>query len=441
MLRAVRVVTGSVAVLASALALVVPVAHAGTLVSDGFEGGSLAGWSVVNSGSGGSAGVQSQVVRAGSYAARLSATSTSGSYARKTFSAPQQELTVAADLRVVSGGWSGNVPLLRLYDGGGTRLLSLYRQNNDYDKLYVQHSGRYNATSGALALQAWGRLEVIVKVAGAASTVVVKLNGATIHQTTAASLGTAGVQAMQLGNDTYGQPFDLVADNVVATNPDTTATAPSSGGCVASAPAPANSDPGTVVVADNFENGLGLWSVRQYGDARVTTQSQTVRSGGCAARISVTRNSGSLGNLTKTLPSGTREIWASGWFNFEMQGLSTSWNLATFRMFSDGKRVLDVSRQNGSGSLFVRWPDGSGGWTLKSTGLYPAQQRWYHVKIHAIANYSQSTVEVWLDGSQIFATTSATLGTSRLSTQMVGADHATQQGVVAIDDVVVKTRS
>lgn len=444
MVRTRRVATGSLALLALALAFAAPAANAATLFSDGFESGSVSGWKVVKTGSGGTAAAQSQIVRSGAYAARVSATSSSSSYARRAFSAAQTELTIGADTRILSGASSGNVPLLRLFDPSGTRLLSLYRQNNDYDKLYVQHSGGYNSTSGRLALNTWGRFEVTVKTAGGASTVVVKLNGTTIHQTTAASLGTAGVQTMQIGNDTYGQPSDVVADNVLATNPETSATAtppPPSGGCVPTAPAPANSDPGTVVVADNFENGLGLWSVAQYGDARVTTQSETVRSGGCAARISVTRNSGSLGNLTRTLPSGTREIWASGWFNFEMQGVSTSWNLPTFRMFTDGKRVLDVSRQNGSGSLFVRWPNGSGGWTLRSTGLYPSQKRWYHFKIHAIANYGQSTVEVWLDGSRIFATTSATLGTSRLSRQMVGADHATQEGVVAVDDVVVKARS
>lgn len=454
MVRTLHAAAGSAALLASALALALaltaPAAKAATLVGDGFESGSLSGWNVVKTGSAATAGVQSQIARSGSYAARLSATTSSSSYARKAFSTAQTDLTVAADLRIASGGSSGNVPLIRMFDAGGTRLLSLYRQNEDYDRLYVQHSGRYNSTSGALALNAWGRLEVTVKTAGSASAVVVKLDGTTIHQTTAASLGTAGVQTMQLGNDTYGQPFDVVADNVLATNPQTSADSPPpapppppppSSGCVSSAPVPTNSDPGTVVVADNFENGLGLWSVAQYGDARVTTQSETVKSGGCAARISVTRNSGSLGNLTRTLPSGTREIWATGWFNFEMEGVSTSWNLATFRMFTDGKRVLDVSRQNGSASLFVRWPNGSGGWTIKSTGMYPSQKRWYHFKIHAIANYSQSTVEVWLDGGRIFATTSATLGTSRLSTQMVGADHATQEGVVAVDDVVVKARS
>lgn len=209
--------------------------------------------------------------------------------------------------------------------------------------------------------------------------------------------------------------------------------------CNSSTPTPWTSDPGTVVVADNFEWGLGRWNVAQQGDARVTTQSQTVRSGWCAGRISVSSNWDSLGNMTKWLPSGTRQVWADGYFNFEAQG-PADWNLPTFRFFSGGKRVLDVSRQNGSGSLFVRFPNGYGGWTIRSTGLYPSLWRWYRVKVRVFANWNQSTVELWLDGNLIYAT-SATLGTGYLDKQMVGADHARQQGVVAVDDVVVKARS
>lgn len=422
----------------AALALA-PAADAATLFSDDLESGSLSAWSPPQAGSGASAHVQSQIVRGGSYAARLSATSSSTSYAyvRRRLAAAQTELTVAADVRIVAAGTSGNVPLLRLFDPGGGRLLSLYRQNGYHDRLYVQHSGRYNPTNGTLALHGWARLEVTIKAAGSAGEVTVKLDGTVIHHTTSASLGSAGVQTLQLGNDTKGQPFDVVADNVLATAP---ATATTSGGCGDAAPAPTTSDPGAAVVSDGFEGGLGLWSVSRQGDASVTTQSQAARSG-CAGRISVSASSTSRGNLTKALPYGTRELWAAGWFNFEAQGTSTRWNLPTFRMFSYGKRVLDVSRQNGSASLFVRYPDGSGGWTIRPTGLYPAQKRWYHLRIHAIANYGQSTVEVWLDGSRIFATNSATLGTSRFTVQMLGADHGGQEGVIAFDEVVVKARS
>ena len=442
LLRAIRsVVATALVCLLVGLALA-PAASAATLFSDGFESANLSAWSVATA-TGGSAGARTQPVRSGAYAAVLSATSSAGSYAyaRKVLSAAQTQVTAAADLRIDSAGTAGNVPLLRLYDANGTRLISLFRQNSDGDRLYVQHSGRYNLTTGTLRLATWGRFEVGVTTAGDSSMVVVRLNGTVIHQTSTAALGTAGVRTVQIGNDTAAQPFGVAADDVLVTSDPTGTSAPPppAGTCNAAAPQPSNGDPGSLVVADNFESGLGNWTVNR-SDATVATQSQVFQSGGCAARIKASASGSSLGNLTRAFPAGMREAWSEGMFNFEAQGVSTSWNAPTFRFFADGKRILDVSRQNGSGSLFVRYPNGSGGWTIIQTGLYPALKRWYRVKIHVLANWNSSTVEVWIDDAKWFATNYATLGTAKLSTQMVGAEHAGQEGTVAIDDVVVKAR-
>ncbi|HEV2785353.1 MAG TPA: hypothetical protein VGV67_03105, partial [Solirubrobacteraceae bacterium] len=96
--------TGSVARIALACLLaclaIAPSAHAATIFSDGFEAGSLSSWSSVRADGGGGAWVQSEVVRGGSYALRLSGTSSSSSYAyaRRSLSAAQNELTVAGDV-------------------------------------------------------------------------------------------------------------------------------------------------------------------------------------------------------------------------------------------------------------------------------------------------------------------------------------------------------
>ena len=104
----------------------------------------------------------------------------------------------------------------RLFDAAGTRLVSLYRQNQDADKIRITHSGSGVSTTGRLPLDTWGRIELHVVVAGTASTIVVKVDGVEIYRTAAASLGTAGVTTVQLGNNTAGQAFRLVADDVVA---------------------------------------------------------------------------------------------------------------------------------------------------------------------------------------------------------------------------------
>lgn len=189
-----------------------------SLFSDGFESGDFSAWSLVKYGGDGSATVQSSVVKSGGYAARLSETVNSGSYAyaRKSFASAQADLTVAGDFQITQEGASGgNVPLFRLYDSSGARLVSLYRQNKDSDRLYVYHSGTRFSTTGKFPLSTWGRIQLRVVTAGTGtSTVEVHLNGMRIYQTGSASLGNAGILTVQIGNDTAKQAFTLFADDI-----------------------------------------------------------------------------------------------------------------------------------------------------------------------------------------------------------------------------------
>ena len=109
-----------------------------------------------------------------------------------------------------------NVPLLRLYDPAGTRLISLYRPNGS-TKVYIGHSGFNSQTTGRLSAATFERFDVSITTAGAgASTITVRANGAAIYTTTSASLGTAGVATLQIGNETKSQAFVVVADDIEA---------------------------------------------------------------------------------------------------------------------------------------------------------------------------------------------------------------------------------
>jgi hypothetical protein len=194
-----------------------------TIFRDDFESGTFRSpqW-VVKTGADGTAAVLAGVGHGGSYGARLSETATTGSlaYARTTF-ASRTDLTVAGDFDVLAEGVSGgNVPLLRLFDASGTRLVSLYRQNLAQDKIYVQHSGTIFLTTGKLPLGTWAHVELRVTTAGAgASRVEVRVNGSLVYQTATASLGTTGIPTIQIGNETAKQAFTLVADNITAVVP------------------------------------------------------------------------------------------------------------------------------------------------------------------------------------------------------------------------------
>jgi hypothetical protein len=185
--------------------------------NDDFETGNFSRWSLVEAGADGTAAVQSTVVRSGVFAARLSATANTGSYAiaRRTFT-PQRDITVSGDVQVQAEGASGgNVPIFRLFDGNLTRIINLRRQNLNGDRIWIEYGGVNTSTSGRLALNTWARFDLHVIAAGAgADTVELFLNGVLVFRTTTATLGAAGIGTVQIGNETRKQAFALVADNI-----------------------------------------------------------------------------------------------------------------------------------------------------------------------------------------------------------------------------------
>jgi large repetitive protein len=187
------------------------------IFSDGFESGNFSAWSVVETGADGTAAVQSAVVRSGLFAARLSETANTGSYAfaRKSF-ALQRDITVSGNIQIQAEGASGgNVPIFRLFDATGTRVVNLKRQNVNGDRIWIEYTGANASTPGRLPLNTWARFEVHVVVAGpGADTVELLLNGVQIFRTTSATLGANGVGTVQIGNETKKQAFALVADDI-----------------------------------------------------------------------------------------------------------------------------------------------------------------------------------------------------------------------------------
>lgn len=184
---------------------------------DGFETGDLSRWSESRVGGDGTVAAQQSIVRSGAYAVRLSATRNSGSFAvlRKQLAAPATSLTVQGDFRIsTEGSKGGNVPLLRLFDSSGSRLVTVARQNHASDKVYVEHNGSYRQTTGRVPLNRWVSARVAVTTAGSTSLVELSLDGKVVYRTTSANLGTTGVLTVQLGNDTKSQQFTLAADNV-----------------------------------------------------------------------------------------------------------------------------------------------------------------------------------------------------------------------------------
>jgi hypothetical protein len=128
-------------------------------------------------------------------------------------------LTVTGWFDVLQEGASGgNVPLLRLFDPNGTRILSLYRQNQSSDLVRINDAATGTSTSGRLPLGTWAQFSLKVTVAGTSSTILLQLNGTTIFQSAVANLGTTGIAALQIGNETARQSGAVAADDIAVSS-------------------------------------------------------------------------------------------------------------------------------------------------------------------------------------------------------------------------------
>jgi hypothetical protein len=192
----------------------------GPLFADDFESGSLGAWTLVKPVGDGTATVQTAVVKTGTYAARLTESATSGSlaYARKTLAADQTDITISGDFQITTEGTSSqNVPLLRLFDAGGTRRVSLYRQSASANKIYIGYNGTNYLTTGLLPLGTWGHFDLHVISGTGTATIEVRLNGTLIYTST---VGTVpATRTLQIGNETSAQPMGTYVDNLTATAP------------------------------------------------------------------------------------------------------------------------------------------------------------------------------------------------------------------------------
>jgi predicted phage tail protein len=187
---------------------------------DGFESGDLSAWTNTATGTGTTdfAGIVPDVGVAGTSALRLTAAASTGAfaYARESLPINATNVTVTADVKILAEGISGgNVPIIRLFDPSGTRVVSLYRQNLSANAIRIAVGSTHFATTGTLPLNTWGHFELYVIAAGTGvSTVEVRLNGGVIYSTAIATLTTAGIKTVQFGNETKNQPFSLLADEV-----------------------------------------------------------------------------------------------------------------------------------------------------------------------------------------------------------------------------------
>jgi hypothetical protein len=192
-------------------------AGAAPVFAEDFESGDFSAWSSVTVSGDGSAAVQSSVVHAGSQAAQLKSTASASAraYIRKGLQPAADDVRVTGAFNLQGeGAAGGNVPFIRLFNSSGTRIVSLYSQNAG-GQLWIAHSGTYHSIGFPIALARWYDLELrAVPNAPGSALVEVWANTVKVYSSTTATFGTAPVATVQVGNETFAQAFDLVADDI-----------------------------------------------------------------------------------------------------------------------------------------------------------------------------------------------------------------------------------
>ena len=187
---------------------------------DGFESGDFSAWTSVTVSGDGSAVVQSAIVSSGTKAARLKSTLNSGAraFVRKAVQPAASDVRAGGAFNLQAEGASGgNVPFFRFFDAAGNRLISLYRQNGS-GAIGLRHSAVYYSTSHTMSLGVWHDLELRAMTGGAGAGIIEAwLDGTKVYSTSTATLGTTAIATVQLGNETTGQAFDVVADDITIT--------------------------------------------------------------------------------------------------------------------------------------------------------------------------------------------------------------------------------
>jgi hypothetical protein len=182
------------------------------LFSDGFETGTLANWSTVQS-----IAVQNQEIANGSFAARAtgSAATTLGTYARKSLGTLQTDLYYRVRFKIISLA-ANTVNLLKLRSSVDTSIWSV--SINNLGQLSYRNDVRGTSINSAQSVVqgAWQSLEVHLKVAGVSSQTEVWLNGALVSALSRTDdFGSNPIGRVQLGENTGGLTYDIAFDDVI----------------------------------------------------------------------------------------------------------------------------------------------------------------------------------------------------------------------------------
>jgi len=410
-----------------------------TVVADNFESGNLSKWTVKTGGNG-SASIMSNAKVTGACSSRLLATTAAGSIATltKTIPAGLGEVYVDGYFDVATTAVAGAANAYLRFYSGSTRIASISR-NTTGGQLWLgtlSSTGTWNntrLTSKVVSTGTWHRIQVHILPNGTKSTVQVWLDGVSVYSSAAVNGRTSAITSVSIGNELARQQGALYLDNLLI-KAKAQVVPPNCNSAL-----PTDSFPGHVVVADGFECGnLAKWTVNKAGDGAATVQTSPVHSGLYSAKLATSPNNLSLANLSHSIPAASTDVYADGWFDVTAIGPVGN-DVPYFRFFTGTTRFADIYRYNSNGQLWLRVlsPAGTDTYVLLAKTSV-SLNAWHHVQMRVGAKGAATTIQVWLDGAQVYNSSSVSTSATKTTSVMMGSEHYPQPAGINIDDVVIK---
>ena len=209
---------------------------------------------------------------------------------------------------------------------------------------------------------------------------------------------------------------------------------------IAPPPAPTQATTTTTTFADGFESGtLAAWAVSTGGSGSASVESSVVRTGSYAAHFTAATKRNAFADARHTFASPIASATMGVDVYVGSEGLS-HYNTPILRVFTgSGVQVFSLYRQNQDGNQ-VWWQD-AGGAYHRTSALLPLRT-WAHFDVTlTIAGGSSSTFQVAMNGTRVYDTTTAALGSSGLSTIQLGNQMKAEYLDLYVDNVSVTAGS
>ncbi len=209
---------------------------------------------------------------------------------------------------------------------------------------------------------------------------------------------------------------------------------------IAPPPAPTQATTTTTTFADGFESGtLAAWAVSTGGSGSASVESSVVRTGSYAAHFTAATKRNAFADARHTFASPIASATMGVDVYVGSEGLS-HYNTPILRVFTgSGVQVFSLYRQNQDGNQ-VWWQD-AGGAYHRTSALLPLRT-WAHFDVTlTIAGGSSSTFQVAMNGTRVYDTTTAALGSSGLSTIQLGNQMKAEYLDLYVDNISVTAGS